>query len=473
MEDTRIEYELTEAPVVPEEKKDELNRYVLTVLERCGTRKIKNKTIDGKTFSVVSLPEADKNGIVEVDYSIFDHRKQKPARYNLDTCCLEYHSNDGNEFGISLLLVMVLLEAFSENDCYLLWNGRPCSIRCWLSLLMGVLGTKIEIPKRNRAWHFFQYFKSKGIDLTASELWEAIWGANEQLSREFRLVFSLYNDKISAPEEVVEGKREDVKNHSWLGVRYYAFRLIQELIQKDDMQVVRDYVINLSAASLEEREKMALREDDFGTLAECSRYLFPQELVRCYANAAGTGFWDLWDGIGDAACMQCLRSKIVIDEKEASSKEEVITPVSFFEGIGENRDEFLEFDGLSDVSKGMSSCLAAWNNRFKNHIVLERFDMKQCLARILYALDTYSCRYADIRFVTEFLEHADDAVYQKAASLYEEELFKDARHLPELTERQVMEWITGPSIGKTERVQYGAFQSVLINRENRQAVFGF
>lgn len=128
---------------------------------------------------------------------------------------------------------------------------------------------------------------------------------------------------------------------------------------------------------------------------------------------------------------------------------------------------------MSDISEGMSSYLADLSDRYNSCIVPDGFSMKRCLARILYALELFSCRYTDIRFVTEFMEHAEDEDYQKAAFLYEEELYEDAFRMPELTERQVMEWITEPSVGKTARVQLGAFQSVLINRENRQSLFKF
>lgn len=57
---------------IPEYKREEFNRNVFKILKMCGIRKIVEMEISGQNVTVVCMPEADENGTVSFDYSIFE-----------------------------------------------------------------------------------------------------------------------------------------------------------------------------------------------------------------------------------------------------------------------------------------------------------------------------------------------------------------------------------------------------------------
>ena len=101
-------YKLVGTVHIPNEKKAEFNAYVLQVLKSCGIRKTEEINLGGKKVIVVKLPEADENGMVLFDYSIFEKRKRETSTYNLCTCELITPDPGYAEFGIAMYLLMTL-----------------------------------------------------------------------------------------------------------------------------------------------------------------------------------------------------------------------------------------------------------------------------------------------------------------------------------------------------------------------------
>ena len=70
-------YRLEGTVMIPDNKKDEFNRYILQILDACGIRKTERIELDGRPITVVRRPEPDGQGIVSFDYSIFEKKKRK------------------------------------------------------------------------------------------------------------------------------------------------------------------------------------------------------------------------------------------------------------------------------------------------------------------------------------------------------------------------------------------------------------
>ena len=60
-------YQLAGKVNVPEEKKDEMNKYVLEIMNKCGIRKTEKMTVAGVEVTVVCPAQPNADGIVEFD----------------------------------------------------------------------------------------------------------------------------------------------------------------------------------------------------------------------------------------------------------------------------------------------------------------------------------------------------------------------------------------------------------------------
>lgn len=143
---------------VPAEKKNKMNRHVLEILDKCGIRKTVEMTVAGKKVTAVISARPDAEGIVLFDYSIFEKKKRKISKYDLNTCELYVEDQGYNEFGIVMNMIMVLQEAYTNGGCYFTKSGKLYDIEIYLFLIQGVLGEKISIPGRIRMWDMYLFF---------------------------------------------------------------------------------------------------------------------------------------------------------------------------------------------------------------------------------------------------------------------------------------------------------------------------
>ena len=81
-------YKIAGNVMIPEEKREEFNRYILRILDKGGIRKTEEMRLGGRTVTVISRPVPDSQGIVSFDYSIFEKRKRETGTYNINTCQL-------------------------------------------------------------------------------------------------------------------------------------------------------------------------------------------------------------------------------------------------------------------------------------------------------------------------------------------------------------------------------------------------
>ena len=61
---------------IPAEKRNEMNRHVLEILDKCGIRKTVEMTVSGKKVTVTAPARPNADGVVLFDYSIFEKKRR-------------------------------------------------------------------------------------------------------------------------------------------------------------------------------------------------------------------------------------------------------------------------------------------------------------------------------------------------------------------------------------------------------------
>lgn len=167
-------YKIAGNVMVPEEKKEEFNRYILQILYRGGIRKTGQADLGGRKVTVVDYPAPDEQGIVSFDYSIFEKRRRETATYNTDTCELVTPDRGYQEFGVVMNLIMVMQEAYSESQCYLMYKDRPCRLDGYAAVIKDMLGIDLDFSHREKMWDMLLFLKStEGYqNITAQTIWD-------------------------------------------------------------------------------------------------------------------------------------------------------------------------------------------------------------------------------------------------------------------------------------------------------------
>lgn len=136
----RNEYKLEGTVRIPESKRKELNRHILTVLYMCGIRNIREIMLAGKPVEVVEFAGPGEEWIISLNYSIFEKRKREVCTYNMKTCELFTPDRGNDEFGIVMNLIMVLLKLYSETECSFTCGGKPVALKGYIYALRYLLG---------------------------------------------------------------------------------------------------------------------------------------------------------------------------------------------------------------------------------------------------------------------------------------------------------------------------------------------
>ena len=87
--------------------------------------------------------------------------------------------------------------------------------------------------------------------------------------------------------------------------------------------------------------------------------------------------------------------------------------------------------------------------------------------------EIWLCRYADEKLVREFTTHSDELQFQKALLVFRKMLDRDLEYFPELTARQVKEWVTRRCCREEDRIKLSGYASLLANPAGRYRLFGF
>lgn len=258
---------------VPAEKKNEMNRHVLEILDKCGIRKTVEMTVAGKKVTAVISARPDAEGIVLFDYSIFEKKKRKISKYDLNTCELYVEDQGYNEFGIVMNMIMVLQEAYTNVGCYFTKSGKLYDIEIYLFLIQGVLGEKINIPGRIRMWDMYLFFRNSEEykNVTYRDLLEGYSKDYGELDTEQLLaVLEIENKELMIPGEKRIFCRNEINSANSCSRIEYAYRVFggMKAIEKAGM---KSFLAELLNADFAKRKELSARQDEKGIIAELAR----------------------------------------------------------------------------------------------------------------------------------------------------------------------------------------------------------
>lgn len=469
-------YSLEGTVRIPEDKKDEFNEYILRILDKCGIRKTEKMELGGQTVTVVRQPMPDEQGIVRFDYSIFEKKQRETAEYNLNTCELKVPDRGYKEFAIVMNMIMVMQEAYSEEQCYFMYKDGSSKINKYALLIKGVLGIHLRFPNREKLWEMLFFLKNTekyhNIRLKMLLDWDAYSHDFWEFIPEQFVAADCVDDELYIPAEPFEGEKSEIKKARIGCLYYYVYQNVEKFLKNKEEENLKVFLRNLLDADLAKRQELA-EDVRYGMIAEVSLYVLPSVIVQGYALAVHQPFWDAWKEL----VIRKGYSDIFAEERRTKDKEDDGDYIPFYKGVQrECEDEFIEFwkDDNLYFSDDMKKCLSDWRAQFMETDPEEDLNVETCLAQIVTELDQeWGCRLVDQKFVTEFMEHKEDANYKKALFFYSRLMNRDLYYFPELTKKQAIRWALRYNQPKFDFTEMGAFQSLLINHEYRYEILGF
>lgn len=457
---------------IPVEKRNEMNKYVLEIMDKCGIRKTVEMTVAGKKVTVAAPARPNTDGIVLFDYSIFEKKKRKISQYDLNTCELYVEDPGYNEFGVVMNMIMVLQEAFTNGGCYFIKSGKLYDVEIYLLLIQGVLGEKVTLPGRIRMSEVYLFFRNSEEykDITYTDLLEDYSDKYGRLDIEQLLaVFEIENKKIIIPEEGKISCRNEIKSANSCSRIEYAYRVFRG-IKETEKTAMKSYLAELLNADFAKRKELSARQDEKGIIAELSLYVLPVRLVLAYTQDVDLDFWETWDSLGTKGYSD------ITWEADSKDDESDFQKFPFYKAIQrKNEDEFLEFwdGGNLLLSQNMKECIRYWEEQMNDICVPSVISVENLLTNIITRLERSYCRYVDEKFVAEFMEHGSEINYQKALILIQRLLDKEQEYFPELTGEQAEEWIIKDSRDNFDYIEISALVSLMTNKKQRNIIFGF
>lgn len=470
------DYKIAGKVTIPEGKKDEFNRYILQILHRGGIRKTEQIKLGRKKVTVIGRPVPNQQGIVRFDYSIFEERKREVGTYNMNTCELITPDRGYREFGLVMNLIMTMQEAYSEGQCYLMVEDKPCYVEGYAAVIRGLLGINLDFSHRANLWDMLLFLRNtEGYqNITFSQIWDTY---SFDLCRinidQFMAVYEIDSNEIEVPPEPFCGGKDEIGKAPKGKLKYYVYQVIQHLMEKKQDDGLELFLKRLLDSDLSGRKALT-GECLYGEIAEVSLYVLPAIIVHAYAAAVNRNFWDVWNKLGIKGYSDIIVEK---ENREDMPDEEDGVIVPFYKAIQrKNEDEFIEFwkDKMLHFSENMKECMSDWQKRFQRIKLEDNFDMEDFLKQIVIDLDRdWECRLVDKAFITEFIEHRDEDDYKKALVLYREFMDEDTAYFPELTKKQAIQWIIRDNRHEFDFTAMSAFQSLLINHKHRFEFLGF
>lgn len=472
---------------IPEGRRAEFNENVRKIFRLCGIRKLEEIEIAGKVCTVVHEPEPDDKGIISFDYSVFERQKREISTYDINTCELHAEDCGYGEFCLVMNLIMTMQEAYSTEHCYLMEKDQVSRVHDYALMIERTAGIKLTFPNREKIWNMLLFFKSTGKykDIDSESILDKFpfdYGKVE-LEQFAGCLFSSYKSPCK-PEELFYGEKSELKGASVMQRVYYVYVLLCRLLEREGEERVREFLKDLLEEKLPERECLAQREDDFGSIAMVSLYDISPCIAAAYAWALQKEFWEVWFSLGITGY-----EDIETGENSEVQKEETVQEVDqiepekkkriFYGAIHrDNEDEFLEFWDTQDLylSNDMKRNLKEWKELYAEIDEAEArlMDGEVYLAEILWELENiWDCRYADREMVREFREHCAELPYRKALLTFRRIIDKETEYFPELTRRQAKEWILRRVCGRKNRIRISGYASLLGNHTKRFELLGF
>lgn len=472
---------------IPEGQRAEFNKNVRKLFRLCGIRKLEEVEIAGKICTVAHEPEPDDRGIISFDYSVFERQKRKISTYDKNTCELHAEDCGYGEFCLVMNFIMTMQEAYSTEYCYLMSEDQVSGVYGYALLLEQMIGVKLSFPNREKVWNMLLFLKSTGKyeEIDYESMWDKFpYGYGKMELKQFGACLACSYKSPYKPEKLFTGEKSEVKQTGMMQRVYYAYGLLYGLLKREGEERVKEFLKDLLERELQERECLAQREDDFGRIAMVSLYDLPPCIVAAYAWALQKEFWEVWfsleiTGYEDTETGEKSEAQKEETAKEAEEKEPEKKKRIFYKAIlRDNEDEFLEFWDAQDLylSDDMKRNLEEWKELYTEIDEAEVGNMngEAYLADILRELeDIWGCRYVDREMIREFREHCAEISYQKALLIFRRMIDEETEYFPELTRRQVKEWIVRRVCGREDRTRISGYASLLGNLTKRLELLGF
>ena len=473
---------------IPEGRRAEFNENVRKLFRLCGIRKLEEVEIAGRICTVVHEPEPDDRGIISFDYSIFERRKRKISTYDMNTCELHAEDCGYEEFGLVMDLIMTMQEAYSTEHCCLMRQDQISGVYGYALMIERTADIKLTFPNREKIWSMLLFLKStgkyEGID------YEIIYdkfpyGYGKIDIEQLAACMACSFKSPYKPETLFNGEKSELKYAGMMQRVYYVYELLCSLLEREGEEKVREFLKDLLERKLPERECLAEREDAFGSIAKASLYDLPPCIVTAFAWALQKEFWEVWFSLEITGYEDVETREEKAPQKEAAKETDEKEPKKkkriFYKAIlRDNEDEFLEFRDMQDLylSDDMKRNLEGWKELYEQIDESEVRNLdgnwETYLADILREMETiWNCRYADREMVWEFRDHCSELPYQKALLTFRMLLDEEIKYYPELTRRQVKEWIVRRACGEENRTRISGYASLLGNHIKRFELLGF
>lgn len=473
---------------IPEERKAEFNENVQKLFRLCGIRKLEEIEVAGRICTVVHEPEPDDQGIISFDYSIFERQKRKISTYNRNTC--ELHAEDWGykEFALVMNLIMTMQEAYSAEPCCLMRENQINSVYSYALIIERTIGVKLSFPNREKIWNMLSFLKSTGKyeELDYESIYDKFPDGYGKIDLRQLITCVVCSFKSPyKPEELFSGEKSELKYAGMMQKVYYVYELLCGLLKREGEENVREFLKDLLEKKLPERECLAEREDDFGSIAKASLYELPPCIVIAFSWALQKDFWEVWFSLEITGYEDVETGEEKETQKESAAEAEGNKPKKkkrIFYGaiLRDNEDEFLEFQDMPDLylSDDMKRNLEEWKELYAQTdeagLRDSDGDWEAYLADILREMETiWNCRYADREMVKDFREHCSELPYQKALLTFRRLMDQETEYFPELTKRQAKEWIVKKACSEEDRIRISGYASLLGNRTKRFELLGF
>lgn len=273
--------------------------------------------------------------------------------------------------------------------------------------------------------------------------------------------------QVGIPEE----KKAEFNQHILELFRLCGIRKLKQV------KVAENVVTVVSEPQPDEDGKVRF---DYSVFEQRKRQVSFYDMKTCRLHISNCGYDEFGVVMNLVMKMQEVYSKETCGFHDYDSGHfKKIETAPFYQAIGrKNEDEFLEFKEHQELllSDGMKRNMEKWKQKYKeaDEAKAAVICTKKYLSDILLDLERiWGCRYADEKIVCEFTEHENDICYKKALLVFRELVDQDVKYFPELTVRQVREWVTGKCHKERDRINLSGYASMLVNHACRNNILEF
>ena len=458
------------------DKKNEMNELILDILRKTGVGRLTTRNVNGKDISVFRQAAPDDNGIIEFDFSIFEKFHRKGNYYNTNTCELVTPDIGYRHFKIVMILIMTVLEAYSETPYYLMFNNYLSNVKHHARMIEEITGKVLDFKIRAHFFDTTMYFRKieeyKDFSYDISRI---PFGYCKCDRDQFEYTFIIMRSHIAnyKEDELVLNKEQKMS--------YECLNKLQANANLKDEAL--EYITELMDMSLEERKLEKERKHPLDFLSDVAEFLPAPYLVQIYAEVFSMDFTELWLSIGKKGYWD-----VTSLEKESEKDSEVVQNAARqFKNEHnlmqvykrDNEDDFIGIWNNDDmiISSTMKEELEIYKSTYSliDDDSLNDFDTISELISCLDDLEnSWNIRkHIEYNLLEEFLNNKEDICYKKAVYTLRKLINNELLLFPELTESQLRKWVIGNVNTYFYTNRYWHYLDVLSNSTFRKTLFGF